>query len=406
MRTPQRSRATALGFVLGLAALTLSACGSSAATGESVEGKNVAGGAPVKIGYINQEQAATGSFPELRQATEAAFQYVSKDLGGAGGHPVELIKCTVDGSPESAQKCANEMVQKKAVVVISGINFSGPSSYEVVTAAGIPYVTAAPIQGTDFNGKNTFALLGSSPAQFTGEAKFLLDKGVKKVSLIVNDTPSGQAGADVLIKRLKEGGVTDVTEVKESPTATDFTGAVSQAAKNAPDAIAVLFVAPACGQIVQNAKSLGVKATMVLTTGCSSPAVLNAMGSAAEGVHFVQELLPATAHKEDPQVKAYIGAMERFGGIKEKDLTALHANGFAVAMEVADVVGRSGDTPTTASVTKTLKDPAGGKGFMDSPWVCDGSALKDYPSVCNASTRVTTVKDGQMVEVTSNWLGS
>ena len=94
------------------------------------------------------------------------------------------------------------------------------------------------------------------------------------------------------------------------------------------------------------------------------------------------------------------------GGIKEKDLTALHANGFAVAMEVADVIGRSGDTPTAASVTKTLKDPAGGKGFMDSPWVCDGSVLKDYPSVCNASTRVTTVKDGQQVEVTSNWLGS
>jgi branched-chain amino acid transport system substrate-binding protein len=405
MRTPQRSWAV-LGTVLGLTAMALSACGDPAATGSDVEGKSEATGTPVKVGYINQEQAATGSFPELRVATEAAFHYVTKDLGGANGHPIELVTCTVNGSPESAQKCANEMVQAGVVAVLNGINFSGPSAYEVITAAGIPYVTAAPIQGTDFNGPNTFALLGASPAQFTGEAKFLLDQGVDKVSLIVNDTPSGQAGADILIEELKKGGVTDVTEVKESPTATDFTGAVTQAAKGDPDAIAVLYVAPACGQIVQTAKSLGVEASMVLTTGCSSPAVLNALGSAAEGVNFIQELLPAAAHADDPQVKVYVESMERFAGIDEKELTGLHANGFALAMEVADVIGRSGDTPTAESVTKTLKDPAGGKGFMDSDWVCDGSALEGYPSICNASTRVLTIEDGRQVEVTSDWLGS
>jgi branched-chain amino acid transport system substrate-binding protein len=403
MRTPHRSWAV-LGSILGIAALTLTACGSSGDSGSDVAGKKEATGTPIKVGYINQEQAATGSFPELRVATEAAFNYVSKDLGGANGHPIDLVNCVVDGSPESAQKCANEMVQKKVVAVLNGINFSGPSAYEVVTAAGIPYVTAAPIQGTDFSGPNTFALLGSSPAQFTGEAKFLLDKGVKKVSIIVNDTPSGLAGADILTKALAAGGVTDVTRVKESPTATDFTGAVTQAAKGDPDAISVLFVAPACGQVVQAAKSLGVKAELVLTTGCLSPTVLDSLGSAAEGVNFIQELLNSVAHPDDPQVKIYEDAMERFANISADKLNSLNANGFAVAMELSDALGRAGDTPTAESVTKALKDPAGGKGFMDSDWVCDGTALEGYPTICNASTRVVTIKDGKQVEVTKDWI--
>lgn len=405
MRTPHQTRAV-LVSVLGLAALTLSACGNSASGDKAVNGADEATGTPVKIGYINQEQAATGSFPELRKATEAAFKYVSKDGGGANGHPIDLITCTVDGSPESAQKCANQMVQEKVVAVLNGINFSGPSAYEIITAAGIPYINALPIQGTDFAGKNTFALLGASPAQFNAEANFLLEKGVHKVSLIVNDTPSGQAAADILTGRLKAGGVNDVTEVKESPTATDFTAAVTQAAKGDPDAIAVLFVAPACGQIVQTAKSLGVKASMLLPSACSSPAVLKSLGAAAEGVNFVVETLPAAVYPDDPQVKVYVAAMKRFAGVDANQLDALSSTGFAAAMEVADVIARSGDTPTAQSIIKTLSDPAGGKGFMDSPWVCNGTALKDFPAVCNASTRVITIKDGRQVEVTSGWLGS
>lgn len=402
MRTPQRSRAV-LGTVIGLTTLALHACSDADPTGSDVEGRNEASGDPVKVGYINQEQSPTGSFPALTVATEAALNYVNKDLGGANGHPIEWVTCIVDGSPESAQKCGNEMVQEDVVAVLNGINFSGPSAYEVIHSAGIPYVTAFPIQGTDFEGDDVFAILGASPAQFTGEAKFLIDQGVEKVAVMINDTPSGQAGADILVKELAEGGVTDVTMIKESPTATDFTGAVTQAAKGDPDAIAVLFVDPTCGQIVQTARSLGVDARMVLNSSCYSPAVVSAIGD-AEDVNFIQELLPADIYGDDPQVKAYVESMKRFAGVDEAELSTLHSSGFAAAVQLADVIGRSGDKPTAESVIATLKDPAGGKGFMDSDWVCDGSALKDYPTVCNASIRVTTIEDGKPVEVTSDWI--
>lgn len=386
-----------------LAAGVLSGCAGSAA-GSDVAGENEATGTPIKLGYINQEQAATGSFPELRVGTQAAVDYTNKDLGGIDGRPVELITCVADGSPEGAQKCANEMVQEGVVAVLNGINFGGPSAYEILASAEIPYILQAPIQGTDYNGEYSFALLGSSPAQFTGEARYLAEHGAKSVAIIINDTPSGGSGADILESELNKAGITDVTRVKESPTATDFTAAVTQADKNNPDAIAIMFVAPACGQIQQTAKSLGVDAQLVLTTGCATPSVFQAIGQAAEGSAYVQELLPVAAHKDDEQVQQLLAAMERFADIGEDKLSALHANGFATAMTVMDVLRRAGDEPSPSSVIEVLRDPAGGPAFMDSDFVCDGSALPDYPAVCNASTRVVQMQDGELVEVTEDWL--
>lgn len=401
MRT---TRLAVLGASLVLTAAFASGCSESAAQG-NVAGKNEATGTAIRLGYINQEQAATGSFPELRQGTQAAVDYVNKDLGGINGKPIELVTCVADGSPEGAQKCATDMVQKGVVGVLNGINFAGPSVYEIVTAAGIPYIQQAPIQGTDFSGENAFALLGSSPAQFTGEAKYLVEQGAKSVAIVINDTPSGEAGADILTGELKKAGITDVKRVKESPTATDFTAVVTQANASKPDAIAIMFVAPACGQIQQTAKSLGVEAELVLTTGCATPSVFDAIGEAAEGSAYVQELLPVGAHADNEQVKQYVAAMERFAGISKGELSALHGNGFATTMTVADILKRSGSDPKPADVVRVLRDPAGGPAFMDSDFVCDGSVLPDYPAICNASTRVVTMQGGDLVEVTRDWLG-
>lgn len=398
------TRMAAVGAGLLLTVSVASAC-SDNSTGSDVEGKNEATGTPIKLGYINQEQAPTGSFPELREGTEAAVNYVNKDLGGVNGHPIELITCVADGTPEGAQKCASDMVQEGVVAVLNGLNFSGPSAYEILTSADIPYISQSPIQGTDFNGENAYALLGASPAQFTGEARYLAEQGAESVSIIINDTPSGAAGADILERELARTGITDVNRVKESPTATDFTAAVTQASSSDPDAIAIMIVAPGCGQILQTAKSLGVGAQFMLTTSCATPTVIDAIGDAAEGSAYMQELLPIEAHADDPEVTAFVAAMKRFAGIEKADIAALHQSGFAVTMTVADILKRAGAEPTSEDVVEVLEDPKGGAAFMDSDYLCDGSVLPGYPAICNASTRVVQMKDGELVEVTTDWLG-
>ncbi|MGH9184655.1 MAG: ABC transporter substrate-binding protein, partial [Acidimicrobiales bacterium] len=75
---------------------------------------------PVTIGYINQE-GSVPSFPEATVGIEAAVRYVNEELGGAGGHPVELATCIVQ-SEEDGQRCGTEMANNADVsFVIVGI---------------------------------------------------------------------------------------------------------------------------------------------------------------------------------------------------------------------------------------------------------------------------------------------
>ncbi|NRI65524.1 hypothetical protein FEZ60_08235 [Rhodococcus sp. MS16] len=389
--------------ILAAAALLATACGSSSSADDG-PGSNPASGDPIKVGYINQEQAPSGSFPDLRIAAEAAVKYVNRDGGGVNGRPIELHTCITNGSPEASQGCANELVRAGVVVAMTGLDFSGPAAYEVLNAAGIPYVASNPIQGTDYNGENVFAFVGSSAGQYAAQAAFLARDGVKSVSVVVNDTPSGQQGANLFKAALTKNGITDVTVVPESPTATDFTSVVTAATRNNPDALSVLFVAPTCGQIMQAARSLGYEGKLAFSSGCLDPNVLASAGNAAEGAYFAQELLTPAVHGDDPQVQLYLDALDRYAGISSDQAGGRSPVGFSSVMTLAAFLAKAGDNPTTATVSSALRSADGVEGFMDSPVVCDGTALAGFSTICNATVRMVTVDNGKQVEASDGWI--
>ena len=80
---------------LSLAVLLVACSGG----GSQAKGSGKANGAPVVVGFVNQENAAVGSFPEVRADAEAAVRYVNAELGGVGGHPLRLESCVTDGTP-------------------------------------------------------------------------------------------------------------------------------------------------------------------------------------------------------------------------------------------------------------------------------------------------------------------
>jgi branched-chain amino acid transport system substrate-binding protein len=399
--TPSPARHVA---ALAAVALLIPACGSAEGDFDGPgTARNEATGEPIKIGYVNQEGAATGSFPGLRNGTEAAIEYVNRDLGGIDGRPIELVECTVNGSPESSQKCANEMVLAKVPAVLAGLDFSGPSGTAVLEAAGIPYVTSSPIAGTDFTGENVFALLGGGPGQLTGLASYVAGNlEAKSVTIFVHDTPSGESTTDIFRSALEDNGVTDINVVKEQPNAPDFTAGMTLANRDEPDAIALFFTGAACAQTMLAAKSLGVEADLFSTSTCSDPTVLAAAGDAANGVYFAQEILPFSTHAEDPQVSEFLDVMKRYKNVGTDELTGHHANGFSAAMTFYDILTQA-RALDAAGVTDALKT-AQGTGYMDDDYSCDRSLLPAFPTVCNASIRVTTVEDGRPAEASTDWI--
>jgi branched-chain amino acid transport system substrate-binding protein len=56
---------------------------------------------PVVVGYVNQE-GGVPAFPEATAATEAAVEYINAELGGIGGHPLELKHCSVQAEEDDA----------------------------------------------------------------------------------------------------------------------------------------------------------------------------------------------------------------------------------------------------------------------------------------------------------------
>src|SRR5579863_4520767 len=103
---------------VALLTLTAAACSSSGSSGGSstpTSGSSTtaaastfsfgtvkkATGTPYVFGMINDETGAV-TFPEARQGSIAAVNYVNNYLNGINGHPIQIDECTGDGTPATA----------------------------------------------------------------------------------------------------------------------------------------------------------------------------------------------------------------------------------------------------------------------------------------------------------------
>ncbi len=104
-------------MALVIAGLVAGACGGGGSGSGAKKGDN-----SVVVGMINQEDAPVGSFPETRQAAQAAVAHVNNDLGGVNGRPIRLEVCTTSGTPESSAACANKLVGDQPLAVLGGVD--------------------------------------------------------------------------------------------------------------------------------------------------------------------------------------------------------------------------------------------------------------------------------------------
>ncbi|MDP1807365.1 MAG: ABC transporter substrate-binding protein, partial [Acidimicrobiales bacterium] len=134
-------------------------------------GKDQADNAVV-LGMINQEDAPIGSFPEAREAAQAAVAHVNDDLGGVNGRPLRLEVCRTNGSPESSAACANSLLEKKPVAVLGGVDLGAAASLPVFEKAGIPYIGGTPALGEELTSGAAWMLAGGVVGDLLGVADY------------------------------------------------------------------------------------------------------------------------------------------------------------------------------------------------------------------------------------------
>ena len=367
-----------------------------AATGCSSGGRSKAADAVV-LGMVNQEDAPVGSFPEVRQAAQAAVAHVNDHLGGVDGRPLRLEVCTTTGTPESSAACANQLVAKHPVAVLGGVDLGAAASLPVFEKAGIPYVGGMPALGDELTSDDAWMVAGGAVADLLGQAEYAINTlKVKKVGALYVDLPgvlsTVVAAAEVV---LKAKGVSDVKLVSAKADSADFAPSLKAATASNPDAVVVLFPAQSCARVMAAAKALAVKAKLFYPSACASQAVVDAAGGGAENAYFATGYLPF----DDPSPDVATWKAEA----KVTRPSVLSQAGFAVVMDVYDLL-RGGATPTPAGLSAALAGAVDRPGFMAHTYTCDRKQVSLMSAVCNSSVRLLQYKGGKFNDVTGGWV--
>jgi branched-chain amino acid transport system substrate-binding protein len=372
--------------VLVIAGLLAVACGDAGGPDDGA----------LVLGMINQEDAPLGSFPEAREAAQAAVDHVNDDLGGVNGRRLRLEVCRTNGSPESSAACANSLLEKRPVAVLGGVDLGAAASLPVFENAGVPYLGGAPALGEELTSPAAWMVAGGVVGDLLGMAEYALGTlKVKKVGALYVDLPGVLttviAAAEVV---LRSKGVTDVKLVAASADAADFAAPLTAATAGNPDAVIVLFPAQACARVMAAARSLRVTAKLFYTSACASQAVVDAAGPAAEGSYFASGYLPF----DDPSPEVATWKAEA----KVTKPSALSQAGFAVVMDAYGLLTDGASTP--AAVTARLAATRQRPGFMAHPYTCDRRQVPLLPAVCNANVRLLQYRAGRFADLTGTWV--
>lgn len=380
--------------MVALVAAGLVAAGCSSSGGTAAGAKK--GDTSIVVGLINQEDAPVGSFPEVRQAAQAAVAYVNGELGGVNGRPVRLEVCTTTGTPESSAACANRLAAKHPVAVLGGVDLGTATSLPVFEKAAIPYIGGMPSLGDELTSPAAWMVAGGAVGDVLGQAEYALSTlQVKKVGALYVDLPgvltTVVTAAQIV---LKAKGVTDVKLVSASADAADFAPSVKAVVADKPDAVLVLFPAQSCTRIMAAAKALAVKAKLFYPSACASQAVVDAAGSAADGSYFATGFLPF----DDPSPD--VATWKAKAAVTKPSV--LSQAGFSEVMDLYDLLKHGADSP--AAVTAALAAAVDHPGFMAHTYTCDRKQVSLLSAVCNSSVRLLQYKGGKFNDLTGTWV--
>lgn len=400
------------GLAVGIGlALTLSACGgSSSSTGTDTGAKagasldpalfpgKAASGTPVRIGFINPEGGPAVNQPENREAAEAAVKYANENLGGIGGHPVQLVPCKSKEDPASARDCANQMVEQKVAAVVLATSGFGDLMVPIVTKAGIPWTSQSANGQAELVTPNSFAWSGGFVGVIASWAKYSKDNGIKNFTVYAVDVPSATQGIQTLGQGLfKKAGV-KLTLQPIPPGTPDASPQVQAGLRGKPDAIGVVGDATICTSVLKPLGVAGYKGKKLLIQPCVGQEVLSGLDANALGNAVLTS--PNDITSDDPEAVLYREIMKKYA-------PSTNATGYAVVGYqgvlglIRNTSGLTGEA-TSAAIIAAIKSSTGqkmpaGHGIV---MTCDGKQLPPLTAPCSGSV-VATVMDGNKVGTTA-----
>lgn len=346
--------------------------------------------APVRIGFFMSITGRDASFGEvsLRGARLAVDELNA--AGGVLGRPVELMVEDNRSVAGESATAAKKLLARDHVAVLIGECSSGRTleAAPVAQAAGIPLISpAATNPKVTQVGDAIFRVCFIDPFQGDVIAAFARRRlGLKRAALLIDaGAPYSVGLAEYFAKTFTALGGEIVATQKYGGADTDFRAQLTAIRAARPDALFLPGYYVAAGLVAQQAKQLGLDATLLGGDGFEAPQLLEIGGRALEGVYYSTHF---ATENTDQASRAFVAAYTRRHGSGPNGLAALTYDAVKLA---ADAITRAGTTEP-----KRLRAAL--------------AATRDFPGVTGRTTinaardadkdaAIITVKDGKLTFV-------
>ena len=401
--------------ILATAALAAAGCGSSSSTtsssgtGAATTGAsgaaalgtpNKATGTPITVGLLNIESGPV-TFPEYRQAAQAAADYINNYKGGIGGRPLKIASCATDGQPATSGRCATQVLDKKPLFILGGADTGAPGAFPVYQRAGLAYIGGVPFTPVESNAKNAATFISVAVADNAAAVAYAADTlGVKTASIMATDDTQGKFTGSIIQNTMKNAGIKS-KYVPVAPDAADLSAPAASAISSNPDLVYV-EVPGACPAALKALKSVGYSGKLMGIDPCTSPPALKAAGDAAEGLYFAQPFVSLDAGGQ--QAAVTMAALQKYAPA-DIALDSIALAGFGSVMNIQAKLSKE----NVNSLTSSQILPAFEKGSNNPNWLahgytCNRQQVPGQAAVCNGWQKIKQVKNGQVVTVTSDWV--
>lgn len=340
-------------------------------------------GAEMVVGMVNTEGGAGLDFPDIRRFIEAAVEYTNEH-GGLGNRPVKLETCIANGSPETSQACAQELVGKNVELVLLGLDLF--PDYKTYEAASIPIIGVLPILPIDYTANALFLTGGNATSQAAIAAVAKEYYSASNVSIIHADNAGANSTAASLQAALDKAGITwKAVKGGDNETDAGYQGLVREAASGDPDVIVSLYADAGCIGVMRGRASLGITTPVITTNICADRDVIDAVGDDAIGWMFAG--LPEEI--DSPERTLQRELLAPVLGIDASEVTnaglGLGGLGYSLYMSLVQYGNQmveQGIELTGSSLYDFVKNGEGLYFFGGvTPLACGASAA--YPAVCS-----------------------
>ena len=406
--TPLRWLSVTAAAVLALTAAACSSSGSSSSSSSSTPASGStttaasssvfgtpkkATGTPYVFGMINDETGAV-TFPEARQGSIAAVDYVNNYLNGINGHPIVIDACTGDGTPATAARCANQLVAAHPLAILGAADVGAPASIPIYQHADLAYLGGIPFTPVPETATNSIQFWSVSVGDNAAAAVYAGKKlGIKSVALVYFSNAQGESILPQITPVFKAAGVTTVKDIPLSPTSPDPTPQAALVESSGAQ-LAYVDVPNGCGNVLKALKSVGFSGKLMGIDPCSAPPVIQAAAGGADGMYIASPFLLQGG--SSPQAKLFMAAMKKWaapGTLVDSISTA----GFATVMNVQQVLSTISGTPTTKTILAAFRTGTH-PNFLSHPYTCNGQALKGAAAICNDYYLMNQIQGGKVTQ--------